>query len=228
MTLITCRSDGGSRLVVFVRVKEESMRTNSIAMLTAGVLLVVGLTQGAAMASLTPITATTTDPIAYASLGSAVGNVIDGSTAAVPWLALGYEGRGTWAGPYNVTFDLGAAYDLTGFNLWNNGGGIGNDGEGIKDFTLTFYDPLAAVVGSFTGSATDLESLQTFAFAASNVQKVDLEITTNHSEIIARQYAIFHEVSFEGTPHVVPVPGAALLALVGLGCTSLRLRRKQS
>jgi hypothetical protein len=85
--------------------------------------------------------------------------VIDGSSAVVPWLALGLEGRGTWAGPYNVTFDLGGAYDLTGLNLWNNGGGIEKDGEGVNAFTLTFYDPLAAVVSSFGSTATDL-SLQ--------------------------------------------------------------------
>jgi hypothetical protein len=45
----------------------------------------------------------------------------------------------------------------TGFSIRN----------GADAFTLAFYDPFSATVGSFSGNATDLLAMQSFAFAAS-------------------------------------------------------------
>ncbi len=150
-----------------------------------------------------------------------VSNVIDGVVDYNSNLALGTSlSFGPFGGPYSVRFDLGAIYDLTGFNLWNNGGSIENDGEGVNDFTLTFYDAAMSSVGSFNGNALDILASQSFSIAATGVQFVDFIINSNHSPsdpLGERAYVFFHELNFDGTPaSPVPLPAALWLMASGL------------
>jgi hypothetical protein len=204
------------------------MKIRSIITCVASVLVVVGVAQNEAAASLTPVGASTAAPIAYTSDGSSVTNVYDGVLNYDQYLALGQDGHGSFGGPYTVQFDLGAAYDLTGFNLWNNGGYLETDGEGVNSFTLSFFDPSSASVGSWSGNATDTLAMQSFNFAASNVQTVDFTINSNWAPDgpDGRQYVIFYEANFEGSPIRAPVPAGVLLGIIGLGTAGLRLRRR--
>ena len=202
------------------------MRTNVVSVLSC-VLLVIALTQGAATASITPVGATTSSPIAYTAYGSSLANVIDGVPNYDQWLALGQEGGGPFTGPYTVSFDLVAPYSITGFNLWNNGGNIENDGEGIDWFSIEFHDPAHAPLGLFTTWATDTLAEQSWPIPSGffpNAQYAELVIGSNHA-MDYRPYVIFYEVSFEGTP-TVPVPGALLLGGIGAGVIGWMRRLK--
>ena len=80
------------------------MEVRSVIAYTVQVLLIVGVAQNAATASIiTPIGASTSAPIAY---GSSLTNVYDGVINYDQWLALGHEGGGAFAGPYTVRFNL--------------------------------------------------------------------------------------------------------------------------
>jgi hypothetical protein len=202
------------------------MEVRSVIAYTVQVLLIVGVAQNAATASIiTPIGASTSAPIAYTGLGSSLANVYDGVPNYGQWLALGQESGNSFAGPYTVRFNLDGAYNLTSFNLWNNGGNIPNDGEGVNSFALTFFNPSLASVGSFSGTATDVLTMQSFGLTTSNVETVDFTINSNHAPT-SRPYVIFYEVNFNGQPtSVVPVPGAMLLTMIGLaGVGSIRSR----
>jgi hypothetical protein len=200
------------------------MKVRSIITCVASVLVVVGVAQNKAAASLTPVGASTADPIAYPSYVS-LAYVYDGNPNYDQYFALGLEEHGSFAGPYTVQFDLGAAYDLAGFNLWNNGGYVEGDGEGVNSFTLNFFDPSSASVGSWSGNATDTLAMQSFSFAASHVQTVDFTINSNWAPD-SRRYVLFYEANFEVAPIPTPVPAGVLLAIIGLGTAGWRLRRR--
>lgn len=76
-----------------------------------GVLL-AGTNANTGFASVSPISGTTSDPIAHAAHGSSVGNVIGGVLDYDECLALGDEGYGDFEGPYTVRLDLGSAVTL--------------------------------------------------------------------------------------------------------------------
>ncbi len=181
-------------------------------------------------ATITPVSGSTTDPIAYSSN---IINVIDGIINVDSYLALGSEGYGAWGGPYTVTFDLGTEYNLTSFNLWNNAGTIDNDGEGVKKFNLKFYNNNSDVVGNlFEDVATDVLIEQNFSLGINGIRFIDFIILDPYSigtryyvpdpynngrdywVETERQYVLFHEVDFDGSP--VPVPSSILLLGLGL------------
>lgn len=111
-------------------------------------------------------------------------------------------------------------------NLWNNGGSIDLDGEGINGFTFKFRDAGQALVGTVTGNAADTLQQQTFGFTAVNgVASVDLVILSNHEPAI-RPHALFHEINFEGfmARNAVPNLGTwdmVLLAVLVTGSASI-------
>ena len=199
------------------------MKVGKIALTFVCGILLVGLISDVSRADISPVSATTAAPIAFST---SVSNVIDGVLDYDSFLSLGFEGFGTFDGPYTVRFDLGASYNLTDFNLWNNAGYLYNDGEGVNAFALNFFDSSMADVGSYSGNAADILNKQTFTLVASDVKVVDFTVISNHfvsSGFPDRQYVDFYEVSFEGA--VVPVPGAILLGMLGLGVAGIKLRK---
>ena len=146
------------------------------------------------------------------------------------FLALGYEGYGSFAGPYTVRFDLGNSYDLTGFQLWNNAGFIENDGEGVNSFTLNFYDSSLNSKGSFSNNAQDILASQSFNFTGLDVKVVDFVVNSRHfvsSGFPDRQYVTFHEIKFTGTPVIIPEPVSSALFIVGGATLGFRMYRKK-
>lgn len=177
---------------------------------------------GAGAAVLSPVSGSTSAPLAYPGPWNAVGNVIDGIPDYDSQLILGYEGMSGFTGPYTVSFDLGGVYDLDGMTLWNNAGYIGHDGEGVNAFHLRFLGADHAQLGSFDGLAGDGLAPQSFGFSAASIRYVDVVVLSNHNA--ARGYAALYEVNFSATPAVPEADGAAML-LVGLGGVGLSLRR---
>ncbi len=159
----------------------------------------------ATAAVITPVSGTTSSYIGYGS----VANVIDGdSTDYNKFLQLG-PNQPPSSYPYSVSFTLGAPYNLTAMNLWNNAGGNQNDGEGINEFSLTFLDAAHQSLGSFNGSALDILAKQTFSINPGNVSFIDLSVSSGHG----LSYVDFYEVNFEGSA----VPSPATLLLLGPG-----------
>ena len=171
-----------------------------------------------------PTSASTAAPIGNGALANVIDGVIDVSSN----VQLGPTANGAFAGPYSVTFSLGGAFNLTGASLFNNGGlpdqTTGqNDGEGINSFSLTLLDSSDATVGTFAGTAADTFGEQAYSFAGANVANVQLTINSNHQEITPRQYVVFYEIAFAGTP--VPEPSLSL-ALAALFASPLVARRR--
>lgn len=160
-----------------------------------------------------PVSATSDDPLLFGDLANLIDGVIDFDQSA----AIGGSVSGVFAGPYTVSFDLGVDYDLSGMQLWNNGGSIENDGEGIDAFTLRFEDADGGLLGTYSDNAADILAMQAFAFDVAGVRSVDLVIDSNHAPMI-RNYAALYEVEF--------VPGPGVLTLLGLTALAHAGRRR--
>ena len=136
---------------------------------------------------------------------------------------IGNEGYSAWEGPFTITFDLGSSYELNSFTLWNNGGENQHDGEGIQEFSLSFYDSATHPVGgALAHTASDILAPQLFTFdPATPVQFVELTINSNHSAIgtsTERGYAVFFmKQRFDGAAAQQPVPEPATLLLSAFG-----------
>ena len=178
--------------------------------IAAGVLFVLGTTAVANGSTITPISGSTSAPIGTGTIA----NVIDGVPDFDSYLALGVVGIGTFPGPFTVNFDLGGVFNLTAFNLWNNAGNVGIDGEGINSFDLNFLDSMSTLVSTYSASATDALAQQIFTLSAMNVSSVDLVINSNHAISPVRSYVSFYEVDFTGT--ATPESSTFALALIGM------------
>jgi hypothetical protein len=155
---------------------------------------------------ITPVDVSTNDPVVFGDLANLIDGVVDVDQNA----GIGGSVSGLFRGPYTVSFELGAAFDLTGMRLWNNAGNIDNDGEGIDAFTLRFLDAGASPLGEYSSNATDTLAMQEFGFESSGVQTVELVIESNHAPMI-RNYAALYEVAFVPSPSVGAVFIAGIL-----------------
>ncbi len=190
------------------------MKSMTPILLSVCFLLSICLLQQPAGAALSPVSGSTSDPVAY---GTNINNVIDGVIDFDSNLALGTAGYGVWGGPYTVRFDLGASFNLASFNLWNNAGSIEMDGEGVHRFELMFFDDAQSQVGeTFSSYADDVLNEQNFSIYAVGVRYVDFVIIDTHSTGTGvnseRGYAHFYEVSFDQ----VPIPSTISLLSIGL------------
>jgi hypothetical protein len=175
-----------------------------------------------------PVSGSASSPIDTGSIAI----VIDGNPDFNAYLQFGPPLLGAFTGPFSINFNLGGSYDLTGMNLWNNAGSIGDDGEGINAFQLDFLDAGALVIGSYNSNANDGIAVQNFGFAGpSGVTAVRLTINSNWGGIIGpeRQYVGFYEINFDGDPTRtpgIPEPGTWALMAGGLASFSFLRRRK--
>ena len=109
--------------------------------------------------------------------------------------------------PVTITLDFNSAVDLTKFYLWNHSNNSAGTGNGMGDFTLTFYSGAGATgstIGSvYSGSASAAPATGTYAaevfdFGATynNVRSVELVIANNIANATTSFVAI-RELGFE-------------------------------
>lgn len=149
-------------------------------------------------ALISPITATVESGTAW-NAGGGVGELIDGDTTPGP----NWFGFRPLSGSQDdrVRLTLDGSYDLNSVSIWNNGGGIDNDSEGLRNFLLTFMDDSLTTLGTYSGTLLDLQTIQTQGISASGVSVVDLTFQTSHGA----GYAVITEIQFDGSASV-PVP----------------------
>jgi MYXO-CTERM domain-containing protein len=121
------------------------------------------------------------------------------------------------------TYEFASKENVFAFELWNDRGQIDT---GIENFELVFYDSIASVLDTYSGTASLPTSTSAtpqgeyFDFATViDVKTVDLRVLSSFG-VQANQ---FREVEFSGTPE----PSGLLLALLGLALLPL-FRRRQS
>jgi|GEM_PF-6591015 len=173
--------------------------------LLAGALLSLAVSHAAFAAPISGpgqiTTATATTPGMGPWGGFTIDQMIDGNKN----LTGPFNGYTTNAAAGTIRLDLDAHYDITQFRLWND---INVRAEGVKDFTLNFYNNMT-LVGSHSGVAGFGQiAVQQFTFPVkSNVNRVDLVVTSSHNEPNTyRQRIEIREVEFEGVPHQLPPP----------------------
>ena len=162
---------------------------------------------------ISPISATTSDPILFGDLG----NLIDGLIDFDSNVGIGNTTSGEFSGPYSIVFDLGGVFDLTAMHLWNNAGSIELDGEGIDGFELRFFGYADTLMGMYSGNAMDVLGEQSFEFDVQGIRSVEMVIQSNHAPLV-RDYAALYEVAF--------VPSAGVLGVIGAGMIGISRRRR--
>jgi len=154
-----------------------------------------------------------TDPIATVD-----GNKSSGPGGFVDWANDGAAGFLI----ATFTYEFDAVENVFAFELWNDRGQIDT---GIGDFELIFYDSMAAVLDTYSDTASLPTSTSAtpqgeyFGFATvAGVKTVDLRVLSS----LGVQANQFREVEFSGTPE----PSGLLLALLGLALLP-QCRRRQ-
>lgn len=165
--------------------------------------------------SLIPVNPWTLDQIAD-------GNPVPGTEAASD--IEGYNGFVSDSTAGTITLDLNGDFDLSSFLLWND---VNVTGEGIKDFSLEFYDSSDALI-PVSFSATYQAPQGQLAVAeyvfdevVEGVSRVDLVIDSAN---VGPHYTRIEirEVSFMA----VPEPGTFALLSLGLVSIAFRQRRR--
>jgi len=97
-----------------------------------------------------------------------------------------------------IEFQLGGNYDLYGMSLWND---VNVREEGVKDFTLTFYDDSNTVIGTYTGDAPIVSELdaEDYIFDVVNVNRIEMAMTAKDSFGVE-----IRELKLFGRPAEVP------------------------
>lgn len=200
------------------------MNLTAVRSLVIAPLLALAVTTAQAT-PITPVGATVVSGGTPWNLGGGIGELIDGDTTP----------GANWFGfrPLSLTsddtirFDLGGVFDLTSMTVWNNGGGIDGDGEGVNGFTLEFLDASLSSLGTYSDSLLDIQTGETKAFSASTVSFVDFTIDTAHMGVFSSAYAIMTEVRFDGVASSVPEPQVAALLGAGLLVSGFATRRRR-
>ena len=181
--------------------------------------ILAGFAQSAQATLISPIAASVESGTPW-NVGGGVNEIIDGDTTAGP-NGFGFRPL-SGSGDDRVRLTLSDAYDLSAVSIWNNGGGIDNDTEGLKDFKLTFLDSTLTNLGTYTSSILDIQTGETQAINASGVSFVDLTFLSSHGA----GYAIITETQFEGEETAV-VPAPTTLALLTLGLVGICYTKKR-
>ncbi len=148
-----------------------------------------------------------------------VQNPVDGGPL---WESLFFSTTG------DIDFNLGSAFDLNGFLLWN---GHLNAATGLNNFQLfssadaAFSSP--SLLGTFDANSGG--GLQEFSFATTNTQFVRLRINSNHGNTLQTTAGEFAFREFQVTAVPEPtglMPLASMFAVAGVG--AFRRRRMVS
>jgi hypothetical protein len=130
------------------------------------------------------------------------------------WLTAGV---GTDPSPWQVTYDLGAAQNLTSLRIWNYNelaGAVDNTTRGLKDVVIsvspdavgeTFTSAGSFVLDRASADTTEIGQRVPFATTQTGIRRVRIVATTNHGDA---SYAGLSEVKFFKVyvPDPTPVP----------------------
>ncbi len=135
-----------------------------------------------------------------------------------------YNGFASTSSSGTITLELVSEYNLHSFLLWND---VNVGQEGIKDFSLMFFDGAGALIplgfsANFSAPVGQTVSEEfIFGEVVPGVGRVDLVVLNSHPGTF-NQIEI-REVAFTGT--VIPEPSTALL--MGLGLTGLAAKGRR-
>jgi hypothetical protein len=136
-----------------------------------------------------------------------------------------------------LTFDLGGAYDLTNFHLWNynEGGGFGGQLRGIATANVSVsldnvnYTQVGTTYTFALAPGNTPYTGEDYALSALNVRYVRIAALTNGGGNTGTSFSNatgIGEIRFVGDVTTVPEPSTYIMMLGGLGALLLFRRRR--